>query len=137
MQQWSNVETKRVVYSGSISAGATGIGTWQDNVSSPTAVQEAGWGWWYDDLFKLDNLATSYDFDIEIKFDPYAGGEPLTLGGYILDTTTGYLCIKFGKATTTSSHKVAVDITITRNNVSYVQQEEPVEDNGGENELLG
>lgn len=117
MQQWSNAKTVRVVYTGSIPSGATGIGTWQSNISSPTAAQESGWGWWYNDAFKVPTGSDGYSCDLAFKFDPLAGGEPLALGGYILDTTTGYLCIKFAKATTRATHKIAVDITYTRNSI--------------------
>lgn len=108
-QQWSNTLTKRYVYSGTIASGATGIGTW-DSSATPSETN-----WWQNNGFKIPDNAS--DISINFLFDPTAG-EPLTLGGYILDTTTGKLCIKFAKATTVATHKVAVDITYTRNYVN-------------------
>ena len=110
-QQWSNMLTKRVIYSGTIASGATGIGTW-DASATPDETD-----WWYNANFV--GIDTTNGVDISFKFDPaVSGGEVLTLGGYILDTTTGKLCIKFASPTTVATHKVAVDITYTRNYVS-------------------
>ena len=134
MQQWTNTMTNRVIYSGTIDKGATGIGYYPDedefeafmeltdeerlelesapyDGSDPTN----GYGWWYNDAFKMPNLANANNIDISMLFDPYLGGEPLTLGGYILDTTNGYLCIKFAAETGTNTHKVAVDLKVIRN----------------------
>jgi hypothetical protein len=58
----------------------------------------------------------SDDVDISIKFDP--SGDTATLGGYIFDSTTGKICIKFGNSITVDTAKIAVDITYTRNEVS-------------------
>ena len=92
---------------GSASIGTTGIGTW-DNNTPPTETD-----WWYDDAFKIPDNRN--DIDLSLKFDP-SSGEPVTLGGYILDTTTGKLCIKFGNSIATPANaKIAVDITYTRN----------------------
>lgn len=108
MQQWSNVLIKRFIYTGTIASGATGIGTWDDS-STPTETD-----WWHEDGFILPDNAK--DIDVSFKFDPQAGnGDILTLGGYILDTTTGNLCIKFGRPAKVATHKVAVDVSYTRN----------------------
>ena len=116
IQNWSNTMTKRIVYNGTIAVNATGIGTWQDTLNNPTAADEAGWGWWYDAHFV--GIDAYDDYDIRFKFDP-SNGEIIVLGGYILDTTTGYLCIKFASPIKNTGNKIAVDITIMRNNVSY------------------
>jgi hypothetical protein len=57
----------------------------------------------------------SDDVDISIKFDP--SGDTATLGGYIFDSTTGKICIKFGNSITVDTARIAVDITYTRNEV--------------------
>ena len=119
IQRWSNVKTFRVVYKGTV--GHTGIGEWQNILNSPTASDESSWGWWYNDVFKyLDNSSASvsgYDVDFSIKFDP-ANDEAITLGGYIIDTTTGYMCIKFANYITDPTNaKIIVDVTFTRNDI--------------------
>lgn len=134
MQQWTNTMTNRIIYSGTIDKGATGIGYFpdEDEYEAFLALTDAqrlalesapydgtdptnGYGWWYDDAFKMPNLASADNIDISMLFDPYLGEEPLTLGGYILDTTNGYLCIKFAASTGTNTHKVAVDLKVIRN----------------------
>ena len=112
-QQWSNRLTKRFIYTGTIASGATGIGTW-DASATPTETD-----WWQDIGFKIPDSANSEDIDVTFMFDPQAAnGDVLTLGGYILDTTTGSLCIKFASPAKVATHKVAVDITYTRNYVN-------------------
>ena len=107
-QQWSNVMTKRFIYPGTIASGATGIGTWDDS-ATPTETD-----WW--SISELIGIESADDIDVKIKFDPNtAAGDVLVLGGYIIDTTTGKICIKFGNATKVATHRIAVDITITRN----------------------
>ena len=112
LQQYSNEKKVRRVITGttpigSASIGTTGIGTWDDSVT-PTETD-----WWYDDAFKIPDNRN--DIDLSLKFDP-SSGEPVTLGGYILDTDTGKLCIKFGNSIATPANaKIAVDITYTRN----------------------
>lgn len=58
----------------------------------------------------------SDDVDVCIKFDP--SGDTAVLGGYILDTTTGKICIKFANSINISTARIAVDLTYTRNEVS-------------------
>lgn len=134
MQQWTNTMTNRIIYDDTIDEGATGIGYFpdEDEYEAFLAMSDAdrlafesapydgsdptnGYGWWYDDAFKMPNLASADNIDISMLFDPYLGQEPLTLGGYILDTTNGYLCIKFAAPTGTNTHKVAVDLKVIRN----------------------
>ena len=114
ISKWTNVKTFRAILTTGI--GHYGVGEWQDYVNNPTATQEQQWGWWHHDIFtKLDSAG--YDVDIDIKFDP--SGEPVMLGGYIIDTTTGYMCIKFANyVMNPSSVKIAVDVTFTRNDFS-------------------
>ena len=116
IQNWSNTMTIRVEYTGALAVGATGIGTWQDSFNNPTAADEAGWGWWYDDMFKLSGLASADNIKIDVLYDPdSANGDVVINGGYQLDTDNGYLCLKFGKPLTVSTHRIFVDFTITRN----------------------
>ena len=134
IQQWTNTMTNRIIYDDTIDEGATGIGYFpdEDEYEAFLALTDAqrlalesapydgsdptnGYGWWYDDAFKMPNLASADNIDISMLFDPYLGQEPLTLGGYILDTTNGYLCIKFAVPTGTDTHKVAVDLKVIRN----------------------
>jgi hypothetical protein len=115
IQKWTNEKRIRKVITGttpigSASIGSTGIGKWDDSASPDEST------WWYDAAFKIPNNRN--DIDLSLKFDP-SSGEPVTLGGYILDTTTGKLCIKFGNSIATPANaKIAVDITYTRNEFS-------------------
>ena len=111
MQQWSNTDRKRLIYEITANpSGTTGIGTWD---SSATPVET---DWWQDDAFKLPDSANSKNVDLEFRFDPqYNNGEIVAIGGYILDTTTGKLCIKFAKKLY-NAQLIAVDINYTRNN---------------------
>jgi hypothetical protein len=115
IQKWTNEKRIRKVITGttpigSASIGSTGIGKWDDSASPDEST------WWYDVAFKIPNNRN--DIDLSLKFDP-SSGEPVTLGGYILDTTTGRLCIKFGNSIATPANaKIAVDITYTRNEFS-------------------
>lgn len=129
IQKWSNKKTFRVVYESTQAhpIGHTGIGEWQNILNEPTASDEATWGWWYHDIFKyLDNsddlhsVANGYDVKLDFSFDP-GNGEPITLGGYIVDTSTGYMCIKFANyVMDPSKAKIIVDITFTRNDISVM-----------------
>ena len=126
IQRWSNVKTFRIVLNGANGGiGHYGVGEWKWILNNPTAEDEAGWGWWYHDLFKLLDRTTilenyGYDVKFELGYDP-STGEPITLGGYILDTDKGYLCIKFANyVINTTDAKIFVDITFTRNDIEYV-----------------
>ena len=126
---WSNTMTQRVIYSGTITVGDTGIGEWINNsdiatlrAESDLTAREAlettgtgGYGWWKDSHFIIPS---GYDYDIKFKFEPHENGEVVTLGGYILDDETGCLCIKFGSPIVNAGTKIAVDVTITQNNIS-------------------
>lgn len=152
IQRWSNGQTKRFIYTGTVSE--SGIGTWVDNpeaveatpsgtenpsteqwyevsnneyvLTSDTSVvsgktyytsvpTETGW-WLVSELQTID-VASSDEIKIEFLFDPTIN-EPVALGGYILDTNTGKICLKFGaniSSAAAASVKVAVDITYLRN----------------------
>ena len=158
VQQWTNEKKVRRVLNGAnipsgVTANATGIGTWDDNVP-PTEAD-----WWYDAAFIVpvyykpttdtvivtgktyytqDTSTTPYtytvvanpvvadigtyyeqysdDVEISIKFDP--SGDTTVLGGYILDTTNGKICIKFANSIDITKARIAVDLTYTRNEVS-------------------
>jgi hypothetical protein len=117
MRVWSNTMSVIVPYSGTIPIGATGIGEWQDELNNPSAQDEAGWGWWYDDMFKIPNLGTLDNVEVKLLYDPaLSGGEPVVDGGFQLDTDTGYLCVKFGKAVNVATNKLFAKLIITRNN---------------------
>lgn len=126
---WSNTMTNRVIYSGTIAVGDTGIGTWLTDSqlaalraeTDPVArealeVGTGGYGWWKDSHFI--GLDSYNDYEIKIKYKLQDNDEIITLGGFILDTDTGCLCIKFGSAIKNAGNVVAVDITITQNNIS-------------------
>lgn len=125
---WSNTLTSRVVYSGTIAVGDTGIGTWLNDTqlatlraeTDPTArealeVGTGGYGWWKDSHFIIPDTS---DYEIKFKYKLKDDGEIITLGGYILDTETGCMCIKFGSEIINTGNVVAVDIVITQNNIS-------------------
>lgn len=119
IQRWSNTKTVRIAVTDGI--GHYGIGEWQDSLTNPTAADEAGWGWIQHDILKcLDPTWGDYhgmDVDVKFGFDPKTG-EPITLGGYWIDTTTGYLCVKFANyVVNTADAVVTIDVMFTRNDV--------------------
>ena len=90
-----------------VAAGSDKVGTWSDS-SSPDESD-----WWQNDYFKFPASANSKNIDISFKFDPeYGQSEVVVLTGYILDTSTGKLCLRFGSAVT-NAQLIAVDITYT------------------------
>ena len=93
--------------------GATGVGTWDDN-TPPTETD-----WWSDSAFIIPSGVDEDSIEIKFLFEPLSDGTPIGLGGYIWDTTTGKICIKFANDITDymATAKVAVDITYTRNEV--------------------
>ena len=130
MGKWSNTMTNRVIYSGTIAVGDTGIGIWPTEsqlaalrAESDLTAREAmettgtgGYGWWKDSHFLgLDQFD---DYEIKMKYKLQNNDEIITLGGFILDTDTGCLCIKFGSEIQNAGNVVAVDIIVTQNNVS-------------------
>lgn len=114
VSRWSNEKKIRKTM-GSTGISSTGIGTWFDGDPSTIVPSTDEADWWYDSAFQIPDNAD--DVEVAFKFDP-STNEAIVLGGYILDTTTGKLCIKFGNTiTNTTDAKVAVDITYTRNEV--------------------
>lgn len=114
IQRWSNSKTKRFIVDGSATGspiGTTGIGTWDDSL---TPVET---DWLY--IEELENItSSSNDIDVSLKFDP-SSGETIILRGYIIDTTTGKMCIKFANTLDNPTNaKVAIDITYLRNEIS-------------------
>lgn len=82
--------------------------------------------WLYLDIFTtIENTNPvsgmgADNIDLKLKFDP-STNEPIVLGGYVIDTDTGNICIKFGNSISdTENAKIAIDITYTRNEVSYI-----------------
>lgn len=60
------------------------------------------------------------NISLGLKFDPKTG-EAITLGGYVIDTDTGNICIKFGNSIEdTENARVGIDIIYTRNDISYI-----------------
>lgn len=60
------------------------------------------------------------NISISLKFDPITN-EPITLGGYVIDTDTSNMCIKFGNnISDTENARVAIDIIYTRNDISII-----------------
>lgn len=115
LSHWTNVKRIRKIYNGTI--GHTGIGTWYDG-EVPSEYQS---DWWEDEIFALldnsDPLVTGYDVDFDIKVDP--SSEPVTLGGWKVDTTTQKCCIRFANYVIDPTKvKIAVDVTFTRTDVS-------------------
>ena len=121
IQRWTNVKTIRLMIESGI--GHYGVGEWQDTiVGTPTKATETGtWGWYYNEnLKKLADLTKNgYDYELAFKFK--SDTEVVTLGGYILDTDTGCICIRFANyVMDTANTKIAVDINIVRNDISYI-----------------
>lgn len=133
IKTWSNqCLEKRIIIKntagGTQNIGSTGIGEWQDDPEGATAADEAGWGWYYDSFLKLDDSdtldswhCTPDDIDINFLFDPGSTSIPIAIGGYILDTDTGYICIKFASEIRQSADlenlKIAIDVKVSRTNV--------------------
>ena len=110
VRKWSNALTKRYIVSGSTHITATGIGTWDDD-DPPT---ETDW----ITISDLVGIESHDEIDVSIKYDP-SFNEPILLGGYIIDTSTGKMCIKFANEIATPANaKIAIDITFLRNESS-------------------
>ena len=136
IKTWSNqCLEKRIIIKntsgGTQNIGTTGIGEWQDEPEGASEQDEQDWGWFHDDALELDDkintgstegewYCSEDDIDISFKFDPSTTTIPIALGGYILDTTTGYICIKFAteyRESDIENLKIAIDIKVTRTNV--------------------
>ena len=74
--------------------------------------------WFYVGTIAEIDTADSNGIEVAIKYDP-STNEPITLGGYIIDTDTGRICIRFANMIFDTEHaKVGVNITYTRNEVA-------------------
>lgn len=136
IKTWANqCLEKRIIIKntsgGTQNIGSVGIGEWQDDPSGATETDEIGWGWYHDDALELDDkinagstegewYCSEDDIEVNFLFDPSTTSVPIALGGYILDTSTGYLCIKFAAELANrdlENLKIAVDVKVTRTNV--------------------
>ena len=91
----------------SVQTTATGYKSYWTTVPTET-------DWWYDAAFVAED--DSDDIEVSLKFDPT--GDTVALGGYMLDSNTGRICIKFANSITPSTAKIAVDVVHTRNEYS-------------------
>lgn len=94
--RWSNTMSKTYTVSGtSVDSpiGITGIGTWYDGdeESIDPSTDEADW----ISIPELIGIGANSDIDFKLVFDPSTSSIPIVLGGYIIDDTTGKMCIKF------------------------------------------
>lgn len=117
ISQWSNEKNITIeVHGDTTTIDATGIGDWKEDseLVNPTAQDESGWGWVY--VPELIGMGSNHTVDFKLTFDPVACGGPVTLGGYILDDTTGYLCIKFGnEIASPSTAIIGIEVIYKRN----------------------
>ena len=76
--------------------------------------------WLYLDILTTINISNSNDIEVSLKFDP-STNEVIVLGGYMIDTDTGNLCVKFANnIQDVENAKVAIDINYTRNNCTVI-----------------
>lgn len=63
---------------------------------------------------------TTNDISLGLKFDP-SSNEVIVLGGYMIDTDTGNICVKFANSISdVANAKVAIDITYTRTDTTII-----------------
>lgn len=63
---------------------------------------------------------TPNNISVSLKFDP-SSNEVIVLGGYIIDTDTGNICVKFANSISdVANAKVAIDITYTRTDTTII-----------------
>lgn len=125
---WSNVKVLTVLVKNNSSytgLTATGLGTWQDpsTLVSPTKADEIGWGW--VEIPELVGIGTDNDTTVRITYDSAKCGGALTLGGYIIDDSTGMMCVKFGNeipSASVSTAVVGIEIYYRRNYTREVGQ---------------
>ena len=133
VQRWSNTFEKTYLLQASQANpfDANGIGTWFDgDVSQLTPQDEADW-WYIDDIKKVkisENPDVYYDIladdSIEFKWthDPAKSKDPKK-GGYIIDSDTGYVCLKFADPLSAAECETAcIGLTLThkRNEVTVL-----------------
>lgn len=108
--KWSNTMTKTYYVQGiagnTTPIGKTGIGTWCVDGSD-----ETGW----ITIPELIGIG-SKEHSINITYDPSKSGI-IIRGGYVIDDTTGKMCIKFANEISeadTHTAKIGIEITIKR-----------------------
>ena len=116
--KWSNTMTKTYTVQGiagsSTPISTTGIGTWD-----ATGVTQTGW----ITIPTLIGCGSSSYIDVKVTFDPATVSVPITLGGYVIDDSTGKMCIKFGNEipeADTHTALIGVEVTIKRTEVVAV-----------------
>jgi len=116
--KWSNTMTKTYIVQGiagsSTPIGTSGIGTWDT-----TGVDQTGWV----TVPALVGASSNGNIDVNLLFDPSTVSVPIVLGGYIIDDTTGKMCIKFGNEipdADTHTAKVGIEVTIKRTETTSV-----------------
>lgn len=116
--KWSNTMTKTYIVQGiagsSTPIGTSGIGTWDT-----TGVDQTGWV----TVPALVGASSNGNLDVNLIFDPSTVSVPIVLGGYIIDDTTGKMCIKFGNEipeADTHTAKVGIEVTIKRTETTSV-----------------
>lgn len=115
---WSNTMSKTYTITGASTdspIGTTGIGTWYDGDEEDIdpSTDEADW----INIPELVGIGSNDDVDFKLVFDPKLTSIPIVLGGYIVDDTTGKMCIKFANEITeddTKTAKVGVEIIYKR-----------------------
>lgn len=121
---WSNMATKTFTVSGTANnspIGVSGIGQWYDGDIEdfdPTT-DEVGW----IPIPALVGIGSNTDVDVSLLFDPATCSMPITLGGYIIDDTTGKMCIKFGveiEEEDTETAVIGIELTFKRTETTPV-----------------
>ena len=141
---WSNVCQMRFVYTGGLNTN--GIGTWQDdlseldglNTAQKDAKEGSDWGWWkISDLILNTTDPTAVDtdgqltyvdpdsinfqpiFDVDVDPTTLEAKQTLALGGYIVDTDTGRVCIRTANEIQDITNvRIGIDVTFMRTCVS-------------------
>lgn len=101
VKEFSNTYKVRLIQS--FDAEAIGVGTWCENPTW-TSGDMADWIS-SDELIQEDkDVSVEFQFMFEVE-----NGEPLALGGYQWDSTSGKMCVKFGNQPTANG-RIAIDI---------------------------
>lgn len=123
ISRWSNSMIKTYTIQGTTTdspIGTTGIGAWYDGEPEdidPTT-DEVDWL----SIPELIGISSADDIDVDILFDP-TKSKPIALGGYIIDDTTGKMCIKFANELTdeeTQTAKIGIELSIKRTDVTPI-----------------
>jgi len=116
--KWSNTMTKTYKIQG-IAGSSTpitqsGVGTFD-----MTGVDQTGWV----TIPALIGAGSDPSLDIKLGFDPATVSVPITLGGWVVDDSTGKMCIKFGNEipeADTHTALITVEVIMKRTEVSAV-----------------